>query len=481
MGIDLKHAMSGEKVRLLTLIRPALALVPEVEKPRGKYQFREKVIWTGVTLFLYLICCQIPLYGVARASGSDPFYWMRVILASNRGTLMELGISPIVTSSMVMQFLGNARIIDVDMKVKEDRNLLKGAEKLLSLIICVCEAFAYVWSGMYGDISQLGAGNALLIVMQLSFAGIVVIMLDEMMDKGYGLGSGISLFIATNICENIIWRAFSPITIRRENETEFEGAIIALVHFLLTKQNKVSAIHQAFYRSNSPNINNLLATVFVFLIVIYFQGFKVELKMSNHKVRGYEQTYPIKLFYTSNIPIILQTALVSNLYFLSQIFYKRFKTNFLVRLLGVWQELEYGGQSIPVSGIAYYISPPRDWQDIVADPFHAVVYSIFVLGICALFSRLWLAVSGQAPEDVAKQLKDQQMFFTGHREESMISQLRRYIPTAAALGGMCIGILTIISDFMGAIGSGTGILLAVNIIYGYCEMFQKQRDDISFD
>eukprot|EP01017_Pseudomicrothorax_dubius_P024883 TRINITY_DN2647_c0_g1_i2.p1 TRINITY_DN2647_c0_g1~~TRINITY_DN2647_c0_g1_i2.p1 ORF type:complete len:283 (-),score=76.38 TRINITY_DN2647_c0_g1_i2:680-1528(-) len=271
MGIDLKHAMSGEKVRLLTLIRPALALVPEVEKPRGKYQFREKVIWTGVTLFLYLICCQIPLYGVARASGSDPFYWMRVILASNRGTLMELGISPIVTSSMVMQFLGNARIIDVDMKVKEDRNLLKGAEKLLSLIICVCEAFAYVWSGMYGDISQLGAGNALLIVMQLSFAGIVVIMLDEMMDKGYGLGSGISLFIATNICENIIWRAFSPITIRRENETEFEGAIIALVHFLLTKQNKVSAIHQAFYRSNSPNINNLLATVFVFLIVIYFQ------------------------------------------------------------------------------------------------------------------------------------------------------------------------------------------------------------------
>ncbi len=92
-------------------------------------QRREKIIWTGITLFIYLVCCQIPIYGVTRASGSDPFYWMRVILASNRGTLMELGISPLVTASMVMQLLAGIRMIDVNMQVREDRALYGGAQK----------------------------------------------------------------------------------------------------------------------------------------------------------------------------------------------------------------------------------------------------------------------------------------------------------------------------------------------------------------
>lgn len=178
------------------------------------------------------------------------------------------------------------------------------------------------------------------------------------------------------------------------------------------------------------------------------------MKLAYHKVRGYEQTYPIKLFYTSNIPIILQTALVSNLYFISQMIAKRFKGNIIVRILGQWQELEMGGQSIPVAGLAYYISPPRDMQDIIADPIHTVVYIAFVLITCALFSKFWLMFSGQSSDEVVKGLIDQQMFLAGHRDTSMVSEFNRYIPVAAALGGMCIGALTIIADFMGAIGSG---------------------------
>ncbi len=139
------------------------------------------------------------------------------------------------------------------------------------MIICICEAFAYVWSGVYGNIDDLGVGNALFIIFQLVFAGVIVILLDEMMQKGYGLGSGISLFIATNICENIFWRAFSPITIKTESGTQFEGAIIALFHLVATKQNKLNALYQAFYRTGPPNLNNFLATLLVFFIVIYAQ------------------------------------------------------------------------------------------------------------------------------------------------------------------------------------------------------------------
>jgi len=400
-----------------------------------------------------------------------------VILASNRGTLMELGISPIVTSGLVMQLLAGSKIIDVDQSLKDDRALFQGAQKLFGIIITIGESVAYVLSGMYGDVKDLGAGNAILIILQLFFAGIIVIILDELLQKGYGLGSGISLFIATNICENIVWKAFSPTTFNTGRGTEFEGAIIALFHLLVTRGDKVRALKEAFYRQNLPNIWSLLATVFVFLVVIYFQGFRVDLPVKYQKYRGQQGSYPIKLFYTSNIPIILQTALVSNLYFFSQLLYKRYSTNPLVQLLGRWQETDsgMGTQSIPVGGLAYYVSPPHTLAEILYDPFHAIFYFAFILISCALFSKTWIEVSGSSPKDVAKQLKDQDMVIRGFRTKSSITVLNRYIPVAAAFGGMCIGALTVAADFMGAIGSGTGILLAVTIIFQYFEMFVKEQ------
>merc|ERR1712087_259236 len=302
------------------------------------------------------------------------------------------------------------------------------------------------------------------------------IILDELLQKGYGLGSGISLFIATNICESIIWKAFSPTTLNVGRGAEFEGAVIALFHMLFSRSDKFGALKEAFYRQNAPNITSLFATTLVFFVVIYFQGFRVDLPVKNEKVRGQSGTYPIKLFYTSNIPIILQSALVSNLYFFSQLLYKRFKSNMLVNLLGQWQEVDYSGQSIPVGGIVYYISPLHSFADIWDDPIHAVFYVAFVLISCALFSKTWVDVSGSSARDVAKQLRDQQMMMPGYRDSDLPRVLNRYIPTAAAFGGACIGALTIVADFLGAIGSGTGILLAVTIIYQYFEIVYKEKE-----
>jgi protein transport protein SEC61 subunit alpha len=298
---------------------------------------------------------------------------------------------------------------------------------VFGLLIIIGEAVAYVLSGQYGDVAQIGSFTAVLIIVQLVFAGIVVIMLDELLQKGYGIGSGISLFIATNICENILWKSFSPITLNTQSYgSEFEGAIIALFHFLIVKQNKMTALQDAFYRKSAANLSNLLATVLIFLIVIYFQGFRIDLKIVSQKMRGYSSTYPIKLFYTSNIPIILQTALVANIYFFSQLLYNRFKTNFFIKLLGVWQDSEMGGKhSVPVAGLAYYLSPPRDIVDIVRDPLHSFFYIAFVLITCSVISRVWIEVSGQSPKDVARQLKDQNMILHGHREHSVVKQLNR--------------------------------------------------------
>merc|ERR1719253_968538 len=407
---------------------------------------------------------------------SDPFYWMRVMLASNRGSLMELGISPIITSGWVMQLLAGSRVIDVDHSLKEDQRLFYGAQKLLGLLITIGEAFAYVMSGMYGNPRELGTWMCGVIMAQLFFAGLIAILLDELLQKGYGLGSGISLFIATNICETIVWKALSPTTINTGKGTEFEGALVAFFHVMIARNDKTAAIKEAFYRQTAPNLTNLAATLFIFFMVIYFQGFQVDLSCKFHKMRGHRGIYPVRLFYTSNISIILQTALVSNLYFFSQLLYRRFKSNMFVNLLGQWQELDYGGQSIPVGGLAYYISPPHTFSAVYADPLHIFTYVLFVLFSCAIFSKYWIEISGSSPRDVAKMLRDRQILFKGYRDTSLLKVLNRFIPIAAVFGGMCIGVLTIVADFLGAIGSGTGILLAVTIIYQHIEMAEREKE-----
>ncbi len=156
---------------------------------------------------------------------------------------------------------------------------------VFGILITFGEAIAYVFSGMYGEVSQIGVTNSFLLIFQLVFAGILVMLLDELLSKGYGLGSGISLFIATNISENIVWKAFSPFTVTSERGVEYEGAIISTIHFLITKKNKVEAIHRAFYRGNIPNLSNLIATVIVFLIVIYFQVIPINFRDSELRLK----------------------------------------------------------------------------------------------------------------------------------------------------------------------------------------------------
>ena len=337
------------------------------------------------------------------------------------------------------------------------------------MIIALGQATVYVLTGLYGTPSSLGAGVCLLLILQLVFASMIVMLLDELLTKGYGLGSGISLFIATNICENIVWKAFSPNTVNTGRGPEFEGAIIALFHLFFTWNDKTRALKEAFYRERLPNIMNLLATVVVFGVVIYLQGFRIEIPIKSSKMRGQRASYPVKLFYTSNMPIMLESALTSNVFLISQMLSSRFPDNLLVKLLGVWEPIEdMPSQLSAVSGISYYISAPHSLKAALSDPFHTVVYIAFIVTACAIFSKTWIEVSGSGPRDVAKQLKDQGMTLAGHRDASIYKELKRVIPTAAAFGGAVLGLLSVVADMMGALGSGTGILMAVTIIYG-CE------------
>jgi protein transport protein SEC61 subunit alpha len=238
---------------------------------------------------------------------------------------------------------------------------------------------------------------------------------------------------------------------------------------------------------------NLISTVIVFGAVIYLQGFRVEIPVKSARQRGVRGSYPVRLFYTSNMPIMLQSALSSNVFLISQMLYNRFSDNLLVKLLGVWEPKEGSAQLFATSGVAYYMyvntkptqqfqslissrSPPLSITEALSDPLKTAVFIVYMLVACAVFSKTWIEVSGSSPRDVAKQLKEQGLVMAGHREESMYKELKRVIPTAAAFGGACIGALSVGSDLLGALGSGTGILLAVTIIYGYFEIAAKEGD-----
>lgn len=460
--------------RVLDLVKPFEPLLPEVIAPERKVPFNQRVMWTGVTLLIFLVMSEIPLYGIASSDGSDPLLWLRMMLASNRGTLMELGITPIVSASMVFQLLQGTKLIHVDVSNKDDREQFQLAQKLFAIILSVGQATVYVLTGMYGPPRTLGTGVCLLLVLQLVFAGIIVILLDELLQKGYGLGSGISLFTATNVCEQVMWKAFAPTTSSSGKGAEFDGAVIALFHLLGSRKDKKRALLEAFYRQNLPNMLQVVSTIIVFFAVVYLQGFRVEIPIKSTRQRGPYALYPIRLFYTSNTPIMLQSALSSNIFIISQMLFVRWPNNLLVKILGSWGSRPGSSQLYAVSGLAYYIQPPTSLTDAMLDPIKTFIYVVFVLGSCAVFSTTWIEISGTSPRDVAKQFKEQGLVIAGHRDTSAYKELKKIIPTAAAFGGAAIGALSVISDMMGCLGSGTSILLSVTTIYGYYELAIKE-------
>ncbi|MCK5297727.1 MAG: preprotein translocase subunit SecY [Candidatus Heimdallarchaeota archaeon] len=456
--------------RFLRIFKPFTHLTFEVKKPDRTVSFKEKSVWTIVCLVVYFIMISVPLYGIETVAGqADPFFAMRAILASQRGTLGELGIGPIVTAGLIMQLLVGSQIIKVDFNNPEERALYTGAQKVLSVVMILFEAGAYIFGGAYGEDISLTTGS--LIFLQLLAAGLVVMLMDELIQKGYGLGSGISLFIAAGVSFNILNGLFAFTEgIGANPAGKYYGAVIAFFYGLTNGEKFINVI----YRPINPDIIAFLATIIVFGLVIYVESMRIEIPISHAKYK-IPARYPIKFLYTSNIPVILASALFANVYFISQILYKRMQGNPIVDLLGRWDFA--GEQPMPEGGLVYYTTAPRGISQVIDDPIRAVIYIVILVGACMIFSVIWLETAGMGPRDVAKQLLDADMQIPGFRRNPKVLEkyLERYIPIAALLGGFFVGLLAGFADFLGALGTGTGILLTTGIIKQYSEIIAKER------
>ncbi|KAG0742399.1 hypothetical protein G6F16_009742 [Rhizopus arrhizus] len=448
-----------------------MAALPDVESPDRKLPFNERVVYAGVSLLVYMVMSQLPLYGIKSLESSDPLDSLRVVMASNRGTLTELGVIPILTSGMIMQLLAAANFIRVDYNLKEDRALFSGAQKLFAILLAAAQALVLVFTGLYGNPNDIGAVGYGLLTLQLVLSSTVIMLMDELMQKGYGLGSGINIFVAANVCQTVFWKFMSFSSVPTYRGSEYEGAIVSIFHLIGSRSNKIRALKDAFYRPDLPNAMNAIATISTFALVTYLLGYRVELSIKSSRMRSQRASYPIRLFYTSGMPLMLQSALFSNVLLVSYLFSTYFENNLLVRVLGVWS----GDKLVPVDGIVYYLSAPHGLIDAIFHPVHTLVYASLTTIVCAYLSKLWTDVSGSSSRDVARQLKDQQVTIAGYRDVSVYKELNRVILPAASIGGATLAIASVLADVLGSIGTGPGILISVLVIFQYFEMFAREQ------
>jgi preprotein translocase SecY subunit len=463
--------------RFLNLFKPIARVIPEIKAPERRVRFNEKIFWTALVLIIYLVMTEIHLFGIP-ATVEERLGALRVIFASSRGTLMELGIGPIVTAGLILQLLVGSAMIDCDMSNPEDRSLFTTASKVFSIILTGVQAAAYIIGGMYNPSSTQGlpGGTALVIFLQLLTTGIIVMLLDELVQKGWGLGSGISLFIMAGVAQQIFWECFSPGT------GLFVGALSQV--FIGNQTMTWWVVGGGSY----PSLIGLIATVGAFLIIIYMEGVRIELPLSYAGYKGFRSRYPIKLLYVSNLPVIFASALFANVYLFSQLFWGMsgganyvVGTNPWLDLLGQFKPTFDNTGAVtgyqPSGGLVYYVTAPRSLADVMASPDRAFIYVGILIVFCIIFSLTWLEVGGLGPSTVAKQLVDAGMQIPGYRrsEKAIESILKRYIPTVTILGGIIVALIAGVSDFFGVFGSGMGILLSVGILYQYYEILMQER------
>ncbi|MBS7643326.1 preprotein translocase subunit SecY [Candidatus Bathyarchaeota archaeon] len=463
--------------RFLDAFKPIARFMPEVKPPVRKVGFSEKLFWTGLVLVIYLVMCEVPLYGIplyGRGVGYDPFFYMRVILAAKRGTLMELGIGPIVTAGLILQLLAGSRIIQVDFSKPADRGLFTSANKFFAIIMTLFEASAYLFGGAYGQIKpEIG----FLICLQLLAAGIILILLDEMLQKGWGIGSGISLFIAAGVAQTIWWYSFAPVGPMSDHK--YFGALVAFAQGIMQNEYVTKGWWNLIHRpENLPDMLSFIATVAIFLVVMYFEGMRVEIPIAYARFRGFRGKFPVKLLYVSNIPVILASALFADVYFISQICWSKFNPDNKIlwfNLLGTFNATST--QPEPIGGLAYYMTPPRSVDAVVKDPVKTIIYISILLIVCVIFSMTWVQVSGLDSKTVAKQLVDSGMQIPGFRrsEKPIQELLNRYIPAVTVLGGLTVGLIAAFGDVLNAFGGGTGILLTAGILFQYYQILVKER------
>jgi preprotein translocase subunit SecY len=446
-------------------LKEIFKFIPEVKKPEEKkLSFNVKLKWTLIVLAAFFILANIPLFGLSNNALSR-FEYLAIIMGTDFGSIISLGIGPIVMASIILQLLTGAEIIRIDTSTVEGKKFFQGLQKLLTIFFIIFEAVVYVlMNGL-----QAAPGFTGIVILQLILGGFAIYFMNELCEK-WGFGSGVSLFIAAGVSWRLFTSAFQFINAQGANcltdfsNTACSGKVLVLIQSIIN-QYPIEFL-SAFAA--------LLTTVLIFLLVVWAQSLKVEIPLSYGRVRGYGVKWPLSFFYASVIPVILAAALIANL----QLF-----GGLLENWLGHTTFLGHFSNGQAVSGLSFWLGSTNILELGIRGGLlpryllQAITHIISFTFLCIIFSIFWVKSSGMDAKSQAKKIASSGLQVAGFRQDIRIleSILDRYVMPLTIMGGAAIGLLASVTNLLGALVSGTSILLVIMIMFQFYQNIAQQH------
>ncbi|PSP80189.1 preprotein translocase subunit SecY [Halobacteriales archaeon QS_1_68_20] len=483
---------------------PILSRMPGVSRPEGHVPFKRKLAWTALVLVVYFYLTNVPVYGVPTGESADAFGQFRSILAGAQGSILHLGIGPIVTASIVLQLLGGANLLGLDTDDPRDQVLYQGLQKVLVVVMTILTALPMVFFGgllpadraiaqsLFGatDGSAIGALQWLIFV-QIFVGGLLILFMDEIISK-WGVGSGIGLFIVAGVSQRLLGGLFGwqPAFGETGVFTTWGSILLSPLGLTSAPENLpplATADGVYWMVMGGGDLLAVVTTLLIFGIVVYAESVRVEIPLSHARVKGARGRFPVKLIYASVLPMILVRALQANLQFLGRILDSQLGDD-MPAWLGQYQQ----GSVDPIGGFFYYVNPiqrPNQWMWWSGPPASnfevwqimlrvAVDLGFMIVG-GAIFAIFWVETTGMGPEATARQIQGSGMQIPGFRQNPGVMEkvLERYIPQVTVIGGALVGLLAVMANMLGTIGqtSGTGLLLTVSITYKLYEEIAEEQ------
>ena len=505
----MSSSYSGEGSKLHGLA-PIIERMPTISKPDGHVHFRTKMGWTLGILVLYFALTNVTMYGLGPDT-VDLFVQYRAILAGASGSLMHLGIGPIVTGSIIMQLFTGAKIINLNLQDAKDKAIYQGTQKVLVVVMIFVESIPQVFgflepsAAVIGDIGLTWARMA--IITQLIIGSYLVFLMDETVSK-WGIGSGISLFIAAGVSQALFtgtlnWEPAPGSTGPNAPPT---GTLPMVIWYVMNSSSRelMQGGYEAMLLAPPNPVVALVGTLVVFFVVVYVESSRIELPLAHGRVRGARGRYPIRLIYASNIPVILMAALLANVNMFAMLFWSHPTMSKWPIIGHNWMIGAFDtsdGNPVPTMGAAYYLNRVNGMQDwflplasdkyasaltiggVTHEPYQLVLHVIIYMGVMILgsmmFAKFWIETTNMGPQAVAKQIQGSGMQIPGFRRDPRIVEkvLERYIPTVTIFSGFIVGLLAAGADMIGTTGqsSGTGVLLTVGIMIRMYEQIGKEQ------
>ncbi|MXR20291.1 preprotein translocase subunit SecY [Halobacterium bonnevillei] len=464
---------------------PVLTRMPAVQRPEGHVPFRRKMYWTLGVLVLYFFLTNVTLWGLDTGGSSDLFGQFRSLLAGGQGTVLQLGIGPIVTGSIVLQLLGGANLLGLDTNDPRDQAIYQGLQKVLVIAMVFLTGIPMVFFGNFLRPSpelaaSLGGSFSVQVLLfaQIAAGGILLLFMDEVISK-WGVGSGIGLFIVAGVSQRLVggflfW----------EGQFPEQGLIPNWIDLALGNVGNIPPILSVdglSFLLIQGGILGLITTFIIYVTVVYAESVRVEIPLSHARVKGARGRFPVKLIYASVLPMILVRALQANIQFLGQILNS-------MTSMPAWLGVYSDGSA--VGGLFYYLAPIYNRQAWMwwlggtsAEPWQigiriAVDLTFMIVG-GAVFAIFWVETTDMGPEATAKQIQNSGMQIPGFRKNLGVIEkvLERYIPQVTVLGGALVGLLAVLANMLGTVGNvtGTGLLLTISITYKLYEEIAEEQ------